>query len=99
MTLRFFFCCLRVVEGRLEVNTLFPGLLVQTSVDGGTTWNDFIRNSTIYNGDVLLATRCFLNAFIIIIIIVIIIIIIIIIIITTITKSFPQPPPLIGVYT
>lgn len=48
----------RVLDGKLEVNTLFPGLIVQTSVDDGKTWNDYDSNNH-YSGTVLVAKRSF----------------------------------------
>jgi len=46
-----------VMGGTLKVNTMFPGMIVQYSINNGTTWSDVLPDMKFDAGVVLLATR------------------------------------------
>lgn len=49
-----FFC--RIVDGKLQVKTILPGLKVEYSTDNGLTWSDVTEKTKVY-GVVLLRSR------------------------------------------
>lgn len=49
-----FFC--RIVDGKLQVKTILPGLKVEYSTDSGLTWSD-VTEKTKVDGAVLLRSR------------------------------------------
>ena len=49
-----FFC--RIVDGKLQVKTILPGLKVEYSTDNGLTWSD-VTEKTKVDGVVLLRSR------------------------------------------
>lgn len=49
-----FFC--RIVDGKLQVKTILPGLKVEYSTDNGLTWSDVTENTKV-DGVVLLRSR------------------------------------------
>ncbi|KAK2140752.1 hypothetical protein LSH36_1259g00011 [Paralvinella palmiformis] len=48
-----------VMGGTLKVNTMFPGMIVQYSINNGTTWSDVLPDMKFDAGVVLLATRSY----------------------------------------
>lgn len=49
-----FFC--RIVDGKLRVKSILPGLKVEYSTDNGLTWSDVTENTKV-DGVVLLRSR------------------------------------------
>lgn len=47
---------IRIVDGKLQVKTILPGLKVEYSTDSGLTWSD-VTEKTKVDGAVLLRSR------------------------------------------